>query len=312
MEKTIDRYQIFNLIELTLLGLSIIADIISIFSPFSSFRLILFIAMIVFCIAFSMKYIKMYTIKNNILKTVTTSIHETDHSLRNEFFEMFELYHSDKMNIDMINDFVNKSGEVVSRDLSNSIFKIVGSEIQVVIKLFEFNSETSTVINSRTEADITYKNLQGLKIRTIGKALNGVTQPIVYDSYDITRNAMYVEALKVIAEKDCFIYSDTNDLVRDYHSKYGNKQFPHPRTDWQKRNRGVIIIPISDEKHTWNCNKKENSKIIGLIKVASNSKSTFNQRDVRLAIIQLVKASADSLYKCIERQKFYYSTIERR
>ena len=218
MIKVLDKYKIFNIIELSLLGLSITADAIAVFTLNFKDKLIVPVigASLFFCTAVGVKYLKLRDIKDNILTNVTHSIHEIDHHLRNEFYKMFDTKKKNQMDTDSIENYINRCGDIVSRNLSNGIYKMVGSKIRVIVKLFEFDSEKSEIIHSCAEKDIINSCLEKIKMRSIGKSVNGNQIELTSDSYFLTENTLYVEALKVIVEDDKFLYSDTRDLLKDY------------------------------------------------------------------------------------------------
>lgn len=302
-----DKYLRFNYFEIILLGISAIADVVAIFSITKSDWAYTGIAIgtLVMIGAIFTKYMKVVSIKAQLLNIISKSMHKIDHELRDIFFQMFEKYHKKEINKIVIDSYVNSCGKVIAEEISKVINHILGSEIRTVVKIFEFDKECIKHSGDRKKIDCL--NTDCINIRTIGKAVNGSEIEYSYDSTSLSKNNLYSEALKTLVIEDSFVCSDTFKFVENYEKIY-KKQFIYPRINWNVDDKGIIIISISDEKHKWKDVQNSESTIIGLIKIVTNTTVTFNQKELIEPIIDLIKAASDSLYKCIERQKYYYTT----
>jgi hypothetical protein len=341
VDKPLSLYKYFDLIEMFLLIPSALGSIASIVALYYTIKgdsppiwaIAIFCLVIVLTIAIVfLKVSKFKVLRSQSLSDFCRASHDICHEMRDKFFELFEKRHAGEyINLTEAQRSITDFGASL---LSNHIHRSTGANVVVVVKLFCAKNMRENVF--KDQKDISKKDfrikLENSKVDLVTSSVfkNGNRFGRLPMTVDIKSHSMYSYALSdILYEEDGrFLASNTKSFItKALNESPVDTQFKNPGGSfklhrrslwfpklvrvngepWYNVQKGVIAVPISDERHQKN--DLENSKFYGIIKVGVDSDDVLKKSSDQEAFVYLAKGFGDTMFKCLERIDYYVNEV---
>ncbi len=298
-------------------------------------------SLILLCLGLAGKMIKFKLQSGYDLQEFASRAHVICHTMREKYLYLFDHWHeaknkgTNKIGID-INETRTSLAKDCAMNLLEAIHKATQEETHVVVKIFP-PPDVSQLFADCIEYDKSGNKKQVITVTKIFNALEEsdtqldticvcsskpqetkTSRPILLKEHYIYRYAL---SHILGSESGCFIVSNTKKYVTNKLKKRAEGSiFKHPSghhelknkklckldedmLDWFNEQKGIIVVPISNERDQ--LNNEQKAKIYGMIKISVKSNGAFAASSDLLAYVNLAKACGDTMYKCIERLDFY-------